>query len=179
MKSLKKIGILGGTFDPPHKGHLLIAKFAINKLNLSFLFWAVTKQNPLKKKTYLTLKKRIFLSKKIVKKVKKVKVKSFDHLIKSSKTISLIKYIKKNNKTAKIFFIMGSDNVLNFHKWNNWKKISQLCQIVVFSRKGYDKKAQKSPIIKHLKGESIIFIKNKKIDISSTKLRKYYRNKNI
>ena len=74
---------------------------------------------------------------------------------------------------------MGSDNLLNLHKWNSWKKILQLCQIVVFPRKGSDNKAKKTPIIKHLDGKSIIFIKNKKIDISSTKIKKYYKKKHI
>ena len=52
MKSLKKIGVLGGTFDPPHIAHLEISKLAIKKLRLSELIWAVTKKNPLKKKPY-------------------------------------------------------------------------------------------------------------------------------
>ena len=50
-KKLKKIGVLGGTFDPPHNGHLEISKFVLKKLKLSKLIWAVTKKNPLKKKT--------------------------------------------------------------------------------------------------------------------------------
>ena len=59
-----KIGILGGTFDPPHIGHLYISKIALKKLKLSKLIWAVTKRNPLKKKPYLDVKTRIKLSKK-------------------------------------------------------------------------------------------------------------------
>ena len=51
-KKLKKIGVLGGTFDPPHNGHLEISKFVLKKLKLSKLIWAVTKKNPLKKKPY-------------------------------------------------------------------------------------------------------------------------------
>ena len=77
-KRFNKIGILGGTFDPPHTGHLEISKFAIKKLNLSELIWAVTKKNPLKKKPFFKLKKRIFLSKKITKNIHKINVKSFD-----------------------------------------------------------------------------------------------------
>ena len=60
----KKIGILGGTFDPPHKGHLIISKFSLKKLNLNHIIWAVTKKNPLKKKPMLPLDKRINLCKK-------------------------------------------------------------------------------------------------------------------
>jgi len=74
-KNYAKIGILGGTFDPPHKGHLYISKFALKKLKLSKLIWIVTKKNPLKRKPYLSTKKRIKLSKKITKNEKKIFVK--------------------------------------------------------------------------------------------------------
>ena len=68
-KRLKRIGVLGGTFDPPHVGHVEISKFAIKKLKLSLLVWAVTKKNPLKKSPSATLKKRVSLSKKKVSKI--------------------------------------------------------------------------------------------------------------
>ena len=55
----KKIGIFGGTFDPPHKGHLKISKIAINRLFLDELYWCVTKKNPFKKKTFFSLSQRI------------------------------------------------------------------------------------------------------------------------
>ena len=173
-KTSKKIGILGGTFDPPHVGHLKIAKFAIKKLNLSLLIWAVTKKNPLKKLPYIKLKKRIVLSKKIVGKIGKIKVKSFDKLIKSSKTINLVEYIKKNNGDSKIFFLMGSDNLLKFHKWDDWKKIPEICKVVVFPRTGYIKKTSTSKTLKILGRKNIIFLKSKRINISSSKIRKNY-----
>ena len=58
----KKIGIFGGSFDPPHKGHVQIAKLSLKKLNLNHLFWAITKRNPLKKRPLITLNDRILLS---------------------------------------------------------------------------------------------------------------------
>ena len=57
-KLKKKIGLLGGTFDPPHKGHLNISKIAIKKLKLDKILWLITKQNPLKQKPYLNTKTR-------------------------------------------------------------------------------------------------------------------------
>ena len=173
-KTSKKIGILGGTFDPPHVGHLKIAKFAIKKLNLSLLIWAVTKKNPLKKLPYIKLKKRIVLSKKIVGKIGKIKVKSFDKLIKSSKTINLVEYIKKNNGDSKIFFLMGSDNLIKFHRWHKWKEIAELCKVVVFPRNGHLKKTLTCKAIKTLGRKKILFVRSKKIDISSSKIRKNY-----
>ena len=76
-KKYVKIGILGGTFDPPHKGHLYISKIVLNKLKLNKLLWVVTKENPLKQKPYLNIKKRIALSKNITKKENKIFVKYF------------------------------------------------------------------------------------------------------
>ena len=120
-KNYTKIGILGGTFDPPHKGHLYISKVAIKKLKLNKLLWIVSKRNPLKKKPYLNTNVRINLSKEITKKEKKIFVKYFDDKIKSINTFKLLNYLKKKNKKAKFFFIIGSDNLIKFHQWNNWK----------------------------------------------------------
>ena len=168
--SNNKIGIFGGTFDPPHRGHLEISKIAIKKLSLAKLYWCVTKKNPFKKKTLFSLSKRIKQSKDITKKIKKIEIKSFDKKIKSSNTIDLIKYLKKKKKKKFIFLIIGSDNLINFHKWKEWKILTELTDIVVFSRKDFDIKAKKSVIVKKVK--KIIFIKNKQINISSTQIRK-------
>ena len=65
---------------------------------------------------------------------------------------------------------MGSDNLISLHRWKNWKLLTKLAKIVVFSRKDYDIKAKKSAIISKVK--KIIFIKNKHINISSTQIRK-------
>ena len=90
-----KIGIFGGTFDPPHKGHLYIAKEVLKILKLKKLIWVVTKKNPFKKRPFLNTKTRIKLSKKITKNEKKIFVKFFDTKIGSVNTFNLLKYIKK------------------------------------------------------------------------------------
>ena len=83
-------------------------------------------------------------------------------------------YLKKKINTTEIFLIIGSDNLINFHKWKNWKKIVKLCRLVVFSRKGFDQKAQKATIMKYIQKKQIMYIKDSKIDISSSKIRKNY-----
>ena len=174
-KSLyKKIGIFGGTFDPPHKGHFQIANSSLRKLKLHSLIWIITKKNPLKKKPILSLKKRIFLSKKITKNIKKIKVRSYSNFVKSSKTVDLIKYLKKRNNKVKFYFIMGSDNILKFHKWHSWNEIPNLCKIVVFPREGFSKKILTSKAYRALKREKAIFLKLKIVNISSSKIRKNY-----
>ena len=94
-KNYIKIGVFGGTFDPPHKGHLYISKIALKKLKLNKLIWVVTKKNPLKQKPYLNAKTRVNLSKKITEKEKKIFVKYFDDKIKSTNTFDLLNFIKK------------------------------------------------------------------------------------
>ena len=120
-KNYTKIGILGGTFDPPHKGHLYISKIALKKLQLNKILWIITKKNPLKNKPHLRIKERLKLSKEITKKNKKITIKYFDDKIRSTNTFDLLLFFKKKKK-AKLFFILGTDNLKNFHKWKNWKK---------------------------------------------------------
>ena len=166
----KKIGIFGGSFDPPHKGHLTISEIAIKKFSLDKLYWCITKQNPFKNKTFFSLSKRIKKSKIITTKIKKIRIKYFEDKIKSKSTIDLVKYLNKQNKKTEFILILGSDNLINFHKWKKWKLLAKLIKIVVFSRKDYDVKARKSAITKKVK--NVIFIKNKPINISSTQVRK-------
>ena len=173
-KNCTKIGILGGTFDPPHKGHLYISKFALKKLKLSKLIWIVTKKNPLKKKPYLSAKERINLSKKMTRKEKKIFVKYYDDKIKSINTFNLLNYIKKKNKKTKLFFLIGADNLVKFHKWNNWRKIPKFAKIVIFPRQNYSSKLIKPIAIKKLSKKDFIYIKSKKINISSSLIRKFW-----
>ena len=170
----KKIGIFGGSFDPPHMGHVQIAKLSLKKLNLNKLFWAITKRNPLKKRPLLTLNDRILLSKKLVRKNKRIKIKSFDKYLRTSKTIELLKFIRNKHKNSQIYFIMGSDNIIKLHRWHNWKNFQKYCTIVVFPRRGHLKNMMISKAYSYIKKEKIIFLKSKIVDISSSNIRKNY-----
>ena len=138
-----RIGILGGSFDPAHKGHLTISKEAVKKFKL----------------------------KKVIGKANYIQVKFYEDKIKSNKTFKLIDYLSKNSN-HEIYFIMGADNLINFHKWHNWKKISKKCKIIVFDRHGYKKKSLNSLSFKRLNGNNLRFIEFNKVNISSSQLRK-------
>ena len=166
-----KIGILGGSFDPAHKGHLAISKVAKKKFKLKKIIWAITKKNPFKKKSSITINGRIQQCKKIIKSSKFIEVKFFEKIVNSNKTIDLINYFIKKNK-FEIYFIMGADNLIHFHKWHKWRIISQKCKIIVFDRQGYKKKSLNSISFKRLNGKNLKFIKFNKINISSSQLRK-------
>ena len=92
-------------------------------------------------------------------------------IIRSNKTIDLINYLKKTTK-AEIYFLMGADNLINFHKWYKWETISKKCKIIVFDRHGYKKKSLNSVSYKRLNGKSLKFIEFNKVNISSSQLRK-------
>ena len=175
--SNKSIGLLGGSFDPAHKGHLEISKIAIRKIKLNKVLWLVTRKNPFKKKPFYSLQLRLYYAKKIAKNEKKIKVVHLDKIVKSSRSINIINYLINKKKHKSIYFIIGSDTLIKFHKWKSWKKIVKLTKLVVFSRKGYDKKGYNSIVAKYLKNK-IIFIKNKSFEISSTELRKQLKTNN-
>ena len=134
--------------------------------------WIVTKKNPLKQKPYLSIKTRIKLSKEITKKEKKIFVKYFDDKIKSNNTFNILNFIKKKNKKAKLFFLIGADNLVKFHKWNNWKKIPKLAKIVVFPRQNFSFKSLNSIAYKKLEKKDFLYVNSKKINISSSLIRK-------
>ena len=166
-----KIGILGGSFDPAHKGHLAISKEAAKRFKLKQIIWAITKKNPFKRESSKNLLNRIKYCKKIIGKINFIKIRFYEDLIKSNKTINLINYFAKNKKNE-IYFLMGADNLINFHKWYQWKKISQKCNIIVFDRYGYKKKSLNSITFKRLNKKNLKFINFNKVNISSSKLRK-------
>ena len=172
-KNIINFGILGGTFDPPHKGHLFISKLALKKFYLKKLFWVITKKNPLKSKPYLDIKKRIRLSKKITRKEKRIYIRCLEDKIKSKNTYDLLRYIKAKNKNVKVYFIIGADNLIKFHKWKNWHKIPKFAKIVVFHRKSYSIKSLNSIVRKKLKKNDLIYVNSKSINISSTSIRKF------
>ncbi len=174
LKKKIKIGILGGTFDPPHIGHLYISKFALKKLGLNKVIWVVTKKNPLKRKPYLSKKIRINLAKKITAKEKKIYIRCYDDKIKSTNTYKLLSYIKKRNKKTKLFFLIGADNLIKFHKWNNWKKIPKLAKIAIFPRQNYSIKSPRPIACKKLNKKDLIYINSRKINISSSLIRKFW-----
>jgi nicotinate-nucleotide adenylyltransferase len=166
-----KIGVLGGSFDPAHKGHLAISKEAKKRFELKKVIWAITRKNPFKIESKTSVAERIKYCKKIIGSNSFIKVKFYEKIIKSNKTINLINHLKKN-KNIKIYFLIGADNLINFHKWHKSKLISKKCNILVFDRHGYKKNSLKSKTFKRLSKVNLEFIEFNKVNISSSQLRK-------
>ena len=188
---MKKIGLLGGSFDPPHKGHLFISLEAKKMLKLDEIWWLVTPQNPLKISKPATYIERIYNCKKITRNFP-IKIKEIEKDIQSDYSYKTVNYIINHYKNIKFFWLMGADNLINFHKWEKWEKIFNNMSIVIFRRHGYNTKALKSIATQKFKNNKFIksniflnkfnevpswlFIENKEIKISSTEIRKQ-RNK--
>ena len=188
---MKKIGLLGGSFDPPHKGHLFISLEARKIFQLDEIWWIVTPQNPLKISKPATYYERVKNCRKITRNLP-INIKEIEKKINSNYSYKTINYILNHYKNIKFFWLMGADNLINFHMWQNWQKIFNNMSIVIFRRHGYNSKALKSiasqkfknNLIKKSLTTSLDFDKtpswtvvgNKEIKISSTEIRNQ-RNK--
>ena len=183
---MKNIGLLGGSFDPPHKGHLYISLEAKKILKLDEIWWLVTPQNPLKINQPASYKDRV-RNCKLIAKNHPIKIKEIEKKINSRYSYETIKYLNNHYKNIKFYWLMGADNLINFHKWQNAKSIFSEIPIVVFRRYGYNEKALKSYTSNFYKNFRLIskiinlknfdklpawtVIQNKEIKISSTEIR--------
>ncbi len=157
----KYIGILGGTFDPPHDGHIFISKYALQRLNLIEVWWIVTKKNPLKFKSS-NYKRRLELVKEFLdcRKIKVIEIEEQKNLY----TIDTIYYLKEKFKTKKFIWLMGADNVEKLHLWKKWKDIFYNIPIAIFDRPSYSLNITKSKALYFFRKARIknIFSENRK-----------------
>ena len=127
------VGLLGGSFNPPHQGHVHISKLAIKKFGLSEIFWVYTKRNPLKRNIPESIENRL---KKSIKLVSDPRIKFSD--IELSKdfnySVDMLQYLKRKNSRINFIWIMGEDNLLTFHLWRNWQWIAKNYKIGVLAR---------------------------------------------
>lgn len=163
-----KIGILGGSFNPPHKGHIYISELAIKKLGLNFVWWIPTQKNPLKEaKNYEAYVSRIKKCEKLISSSPKLKIQQFDEIYSEK----LVKKLKAKYPNVEFVWIMGSDNLANLHRWKNFKNFISNIKLTIFSRENSLLKIKQSrawPFVK-LQNPAIFFTKN--LDISSTQIR--------
>ena len=183
---MKKIGLLGGSFDPPHKGHLFISLEAKKILKLDEVWWLVTPKNPLKISEPASYEERVDNCKNITRNFP-IKIQEIEKNIQSDYSYKTINYILKHYNSIKFFWLMGADNLINFHKWEKWQKIFNNMSIVIFRRHGYNTKALKSIASQKFKSSRIVnsktnlddftvtpswlVIENKEIKISSSEIR--------
>ena len=147
-----KIGILGGTFDPPHIGHLSISLEAIKRFQLNKVIWLVTKKNPLKKNNSATdVSNRIKLCNEFVKKNKNIiKVQYTEEKTGSNFLFDNIGYIINKSAEHKYYFIMGADSFVKFNQWKKYNEILNKLSIIVMNRPEFSIKSLNSIAAKKL-----------------------------
>jgi nicotinate-nucleotide adenylyltransferase len=172
-----KIGLLFGSFNPLHIGHLAIANYMAEFTDLQQVWLVVSPRNPLKSKSFLTdAHKRLALVKKAVGVNKKIKVCALEFsLPQPSYTINTLELLNKKHPNDEFVLIIGSDNLITFHKWKDYKKILSEYKIYVYPRlsPSIKQKLKKISTIGRLKNHPHIKLVNAPIiDVSSTFIRK-------
>ena len=138
------IGLLGGSFDPPHEGHVHITKLALKFFNLSKIWWLVCPENPIKSVTPSDVNSRFLASKKIMKHPSVV-ITDLERKFKTKYTFQTLIKLKKIYPSTKFVWLMGADNLINFHHWKNWDWIMKNIPIGVMARPRDQIKAGLSP----------------------------------
>ena len=131
-----RIGLLGGSFNPPHEGHLLASRLALTRLKLDRVWWLATPGNPLKSRADLAaLNERLAASQALVHDPRIV-VTGAESEIGSTFTCDTLRYLKARASGAKFVWIMGADNLAQFHRWRAWEEIAATFPMLVVDRPG-------------------------------------------
>lgn len=166
---MMKVGLLGGSFNPPHQGHIHISELAIRKLGLRQVWWIPTAQNPLKDKSiYESYEKRLEKCQKITAQNPKIYVKKFDEIYSEL----LVKKLQTRYKNIKFFWLMGADNLENFHRWEGFKNMARLIPLMIFSREKNLRKIKKTKAWKFILPTKFKIFFTRNLDISSSEIRK-------
>ncbi len=140
-----RIGLFGGTFDPPHQAHLAAALLALKRLKLDRVWWLVTPGNPLKNTRGLApLANRIAAARALTSHPR-IDISGLEAVIKTRYTYDTISWLLARCPGVRFVWIMGADNLRSFHRWQKWEKIAKLVPIVVIDRLGPSLYAAASP----------------------------------
>ncbi len=178
LKSYKKIGIMGGTFDPIHNQHLYIANTAFNKLNLDVVIFIPTGQAPHKSNIFVTDKNdRFNMVSMAINDNENFLISDIEtSLEKTSYSFETIQKIKDLNENATLYFIVGIDTLYTLHTWRNLSTVANLCKIVTFDRPNYKETKETKEVIEKFNID-VIMIDDIELDLSSTAIRQKLYNK--
>lgn len=137
-----RIGLLGGSFNPAHRGHRRISAFALEALALDELWWLVSPGNPLKEAHGMApLPARYASAAKMAGNIR-VRATAIEAQMGTVHTVDTIVALKRLYPKKRFIWIMGADNLAQFHRWRDWRKISRAVPIAVIARPGYDRAAR-------------------------------------
>jgi nicotinate-nucleotide adenylyltransferase len=140
-----RIGLLGGSFNPPHEGHALITRLALRRLRLDRVWWLVTPGNPLKSLTGLAALKARMEAARQLDVGPRIVVSDIEAQIDSHFTYDTLRWLGRRAHGVHFVWIMGADNLRQLHLWRRWRAIADLAPIAVIDRPGSTLKAISSP----------------------------------
>ena len=182
-----RIGLLGGSFNPPHDAHRAISQFAIKRLKLDRVWWLVTPGNPLKNHGGLhDLDQRIEAARQIADDPR-IDVSCLESVIGTRYTVDTVTYLRRRASGLRFVWIMGADNLAQFHRWQNWRRIASEVPIAVIDRPPQSFRALAAPAAQALaryrlpenqagkladqRAPAWVFLTGMKLNLSSTGLR--------
>ncbi len=182
-----RIGLFGGSFNPPHEGHLNLCDLALKRLELDQIWWLVTPGNPLKDlKELAPLEKRIMQCRQIISHPR-IKVTAFEAAHKVRYTADTLRLVKQLRPRNTFVWLMGADNLADFHRWRDWREIANMMPIAVIDRPGstlsyhsgqasialskYRIDEGDAPLLSRMKPSVWTFLHGPRSSLSSTQLR--------
>jgi len=182
-----RIGLLGGSFNPPHVAHRAISLFAIKRLKLDRVWWLVTPGNPLKERGGPhDLNERTEAARKMANDPR-IDISCLESVIGTRYTVDTITYLRRRASGLRFVWIMGADNLAQFHRWQNWRRIASEVPIAVIDRPPQSFRALAAPAAQALaryrlpenqagrladqRAPAWVFLTGMKLNLSSTGLR--------
>ena len=139
---IRTVGLLGGSFNPAHDGHVHISRNALDRLGIDELWWLVSPQNPLKSTDGMgTLSARLKTAKSVAKAEPRIRVTDAEQRLKTRYTVDTLVALQAENPNFRFVWIIGADNLRQIPKWKGWRKIFRMVPIAVFPRAPYSLRA--------------------------------------
>jgi nicotinate-nucleotide adenylyltransferase len=132
-----RIGLLGGSFNPAHEGHLHVSDVALKRLGLDYVWWLVSPQNPLKPALGMaSLKERLESARRLASHSPHIRVTDIEAKLGTRYTIDTVVRLMQRFPALRLVWLMGSDNLMTFHRWRSWQALARRIPIAVVIRPG-------------------------------------------
>lgn len=135
---MTKVGLLGGSFNPAHSGHRNLSRYALRALQLDEVWWLVSPGNPLKERRDMAPLKARFASAARVARRLPIRVTVIEQQLGTHYTVDTLRALTRRFEGHRFIWLMGADNLAQFHLWRDWRTIARLVPIAVVERPGYD-----------------------------------------